>query len=840
MKLKFSFIIFQIFFLLFTAQLYSQWERLTEIRESQRYDHFQKDDNALLLNSTSLDSFITATMAIYHIPGLSVCIIKEDSLVWHQAYGYADVERKIPVTDSTIFDLASISKVITGTAIMQLYERGLLNLDDDVNKYLPADLQVVNPYHPNIPITCRMILSHVASIDWDWNVMGQYVVAGDSPIPLFDFLKNYFVPGGAYYTSANYNSYPPGSAFNGSDHAGKALLGYLVEAITDTSFEEYCQKHIFVPLGMNETSWRLANLDTSHIARPYTWTSSEYIPHPHRGIPWYPNGLLRTSSLQLARYLNAFMQKGTLEGIKILERSTRELITKSNYPKIILPWQGSQGLLWYQLYIGNRLVWGHHGSFSPGVTTAMFYFEPEKSGVIVLMNQYAEESIDRMLIALFDYAADIYFDAKIKVSDSLDFVADYGEQDTVTFVIRNIGFKALNINDIKISGTHFQIADPLIYPIHLDYNESLKINLIFTFTAQSHVTDTLKLFSSDPDTPIKSVILHGNTLFPAQEGVIYAVTGRLSSGAFLTIDPDSGNGHIVGHSGFSEITGVAIQPSTGIIYGTIGGIATTQLIKIDAPSGRAFEKLTIPVPRLRAIAFDTNDDLYLANLYTSQLYRLNPIAGDTTYIGTPKIKNLSGLTINPVDGQLWGTGASDDEIYQINKKTGAATLIGKTGFANTSDIAFDAAGKLFGLSGFSRLTPPTDFIKIDPATGIGTLIGSTGFKAVYGLAIRGKVNTTDIQMLTEEQIPTQFDLKQNYPNPFNPATIIEFALPKSAFVTLKVYNLLSEEVAMLISEQLSAGIHKLSWDARGLASGIYLYQLKTDEFVQMKKLILMR
>ena len=85
-----------------------------------------------------------------------------------------------------------------------------------------------------------------------------------------------------------------------------------------------------------------------------------------------------------------------------------------------------------------------------------------------------------------------------------------------------------------------------------------------------------------------------------------------------------------------------------------------------------------------------------------------------------------------------------------------------------------------------------------------------------------------------------FSLEQNYPNPFNPSTTIEFALPKPAFVTLKVYNLLGEEVAALIAEQRSNGIHKFSWDASRLANGIYLYRLDAGDFVQSKKLILMR
>jgi len=65
-------------------------------------------------------------------------------------------------------------------------------------------------------------------------------------------------------------------------------------------------------------------------------------------------------------------------------------------------------------------------------------------------------------------------------------------------------------------------------------------------------------------------------------------------------------------------------------------------------------------------------------------------------------------------------------------------------------------------------------------------------------------------------------------------------LPQSAFVTLKIYNLIGEEVATLVAEQRSAGIHKLNWDARGLASGVYLYRLEAEVFIQSKKLILMR
>jgi predicted GH43/DUF377 family glycosyl hydrolase len=91
-----------------------------------------------------------------------------------------------------------------------------------------------------------------------------------------------------------------------------------------------------------------------------------------------------------------------------------------------------------------------------------------------------------------------------------------------------------------------------------------------------------------------------------------------------------------------------------------------------------------------------------------------------------------------------------------------------------------------------------------------------------------------------ENLPNGYVLQQNYPNPFNPTTNIEFSIPKSTFVTLKVYNILGEEVATLVSERLVAGQYKYDWDASGLASGVYLYRLQAGEYVEAKKMIVLR
>lgn len=89
-------------------------------------------------------------------------------------------------------------------------------------------------------------------------------------------------------------------------------------------------------------------------------------------------------------------------------------------------------------------------------------------------------------------------------------------------------------------------------------------------------------------------------------------------------------------------------------------------------------------------------------------------------------------------------------------------------------------------------------------------------------------------------LPRDFALRQNYPNPFNPSTAIQFSLPKTTHVTLKVYNILGEEVATLLNTQMNIGNHTIAWNPQGLPSGIYLYRLRADGFTSTRKMILQK
>jgi photosystem II stability/assembly factor-like uncharacterized protein len=120
----------------------------------------------------------------------------------------------------------------------------------------------------------------------------------------------------------------------------------------------------------------------------------------------------------------------------------------------------------------------------------------------------------------------------------------------------------------------------------------------------------------------------------------------------------------------------------------------------------------------------------------------------------------------------------------------------------------------------------------------GWTVGRSG--KILKTTTGGVVTSVEDVHHSETLTPQEVALFNNYPNPFNSSTTIRFKLPKSGFVTLKVYNLLGEEIETLISGQKSAGEHQVKWNAEGLSTGIYFYRLQAGESTETKKLILQK
>ncbi len=360
--------------------------------------------NNILINNDSflndgINDFIISEMYAYHIPGLSASIVRNNRILWTGSYGYANISQNLPVKDTTLFMLASISKTITGTALMQLYEQGYFDLDDPINDYLP--FQVHNPMFPLKKITFRMLLTHTSSIRDNWGVLSPLYLPGDPVIPLGEYLKEYLTPRGEYYHRfLNFYHQRPGTDWHYCNEAA-ALAGYLVEVISDMPFDEYCEINIFKPLDMDETAWFLADLNISHIAVPYGWNGTNFISYGQYGYPDYPNGQLRTSATQLSHFLLMMMNNGEYNSTRILKESTVDLMLTPQIPSYMMTYPSQQGIIWMQdNTCPGRTLWGHDGG-DPGVATYMF-FEPETNiGVITLTNGNSDPS--RIFSALFTY-----------------------------------------------------------------------------------------------------------------------------------------------------------------------------------------------------------------------------------------------------------------------------------------------------------------------------------------------------------------------------------------------------------------------------------------------------
>jgi CubicO group peptidase (beta-lactamase class C family) len=278
-----------------------------------------------IIEPEELDSLLTSIMEVYHIAGLAALIVKQDSIVWSRNYGYSNIALNQPVEDSTLFLMASISKTIMITALMQLWEDGLFDLEDNVNDYLQPDFQVINPNYPSEIITFEMLMTHTSSIDDNWSILTPLERCGDSPITLDSVLTNYYTQGGAYYSVANFFNYPPSANNFHYTNAGSCILAFIVEKLSGVPFPQYCRQNIFNQLDMNVSSWFLAGLDTNNIATPYEWmggTGGQFVATCHEGWPLYPIAFLRTSKIELEHFLSAYINWGTYNDNTILDSAT--------------------------------------------------------------------------------------------------------------------------------------------------------------------------------------------------------------------------------------------------------------------------------------------------------------------------------------------------------------------------------------------------------------------------------------------------------------------------------------------------------------------------------------
>lgn len=350
------------------------------------------------LPESAFDQRISVLMRLSGFRSLAACVIKDDQVVWSNGYGYADFDEKTKPSVNTIYILASITKTIVGTALMQLYEQRFFDLDDDVNTYLPFSLR--NPSFPDDPITYRMLLSHTSSLNTN-NQMQYYWlnITSDPPYEFFPepYLEEFLVPGGRYYDTTVWSTqYRPG------EHAmyanvGFDLISYLVELISGEPFLQYCDTHIFTPLQMQNTSFNLSSLNIEQVAVPYQRFIGRYLtidqltfmfgaytpPERYYHCRFYPAGGLYSTVADLSHFLIAHMNNGVYNGTRILDNDTVALMHQID-PNNTIGGGLSYGLAWLQTSINGRITATGHAGDLPGADTWMLYNKTEDVGIIYL------------------------------------------------------------------------------------------------------------------------------------------------------------------------------------------------------------------------------------------------------------------------------------------------------------------------------------------------------------------------------------------------------------------------------------------------------------------------
>lgn len=295
-------------------------------------------------------------------PGVSIIITKRDDILFVGHYGTADLKNKIPLSDNTIFDLASVSKQFTGMAISLLEESGQISGSDKIIKYLPDLPKVMNE------ITIYQLIHHTSGIrDWPilFGMKGWQPEEQLSLDQIFEMLKKQeglnFSPGSSFsYSNSNYN-----------------LLVKIIEEITDTTFNGWMNDNIFIPLGMNNTffiadSYQIVNNE----ANSYVHSGQSYLQFSDR-LNAPGSSSLRSSIADMSKWLINFNTKRIGES-SAFERMTQK--GKLNDNKTIVY---AYGL--YISEINNKKVYYHDGAWG-GFRTGTAFFPNDSIGIVILSN----------------------------------------------------------------------------------------------------------------------------------------------------------------------------------------------------------------------------------------------------------------------------------------------------------------------------------------------------------------------------------------------------------------------------------------------------------------------
>jgi predicted GH43/DUF377 family glycosyl hydrolase len=407
--------------------------------------------------------------------------------------------------------------------------------------------------------------------------------------------------------------------------------------------------------------------------------------------------------------------------------------------------------------------------------------------------------------------------------------------DTLQVSLSNWGFTPLVISSVLQSHSEFAVSGLSPLPVTVPPFDEVSVGIVFRPTAADVVVlDTVVIASNDTLHPTVKISLRGRGSGPVRATVAGGIYGfAATSGGSSLYAIDKGTGAVTLIANLSphpptHIEAFTIRPSDRIMYAAQSTGNRTDIYRISSSFGDIDQAGSIPLGGLTAMAFSEGDTLYVADSL-GRLYRTEGIGDDTVLVGeTGHV--FTGLAFRPGTGTLWGT--VGDSLFSVDRSTAATTLRGVSqGGVVHSTIAFGPLGTLYGLY-------DNDIVIINVNDGSVSPIGQI---VLPGKTLSLAMNTelTGEVVPVSESLPKTYRLYQNYPNPFNPTTTIRYDIPVSGHVVLSVHDILGRLVKTLVDRDVSPGTHTEIVDGTKLASGIYYYRIRSGNFVDTRKFILL-
>jgi len=762
-------------------------------------------------------------------PGVSACFLRDGQMFWKSHNGFADIVGAIPVSDQTAYTVASISKTIMITAVMQLYEQGFFELEDDISDHIP--FLVRNNNHPDEVITIKQLMTHNSSIQDNYVVLNDALYAGgDNPIPMSSFLEGYLIEGGEYYQLDNYYSYSPGYTYNYSN-VGSCILAYMVEHKTGLDFETYCQENVFGPLGMEETSYLFDNLNPDNLAIPYTIQGNTVIPTPQSSWPIYPIGNLKVSSMQLAKHLGMYINQGTYNDSVLLDQSTVELITDHHY--INNSYNLYMGLIWF---IDPYPWFYQHTGRWYGFNTIYGFNKENNSGMIWLSNGDNYELIIETLdfwteLIIYSGQYEPFSIESLTMNDTDgDGILEAGE--TIEFYpgVRN------NTNILNTADNLSVIVSSSSSMIDSFTDSTINIGDIEYLEIIQNLSDPVSFQISDPIPPGNIEL---NITYSWGEEMYYETTHEVYIGhaeILLVSDEEDNRGKIIPTANWYR----EVLDSLGYNYqlydlGQRGDPTSSFLNKFPVAiwfSG--YDSLNTLTPENQILLsgyLDNGGKLFLSGQKISDELAGSDFLENYLYVDHVEdtwsgVNTIFGVEDDPIGNELAFMVSSGDGLDNQYSMSVVEPMVG--------------AHKVFTY----QTGPDGAAIRYENETYKSVFFGF-GFEAIYNYENRHEVlfrilnDYFGLIVGTEEKENSKVSRNnlQVFPNPITSSTTLSYLLSEKSKVKLDIYSINGKHTSLLINEVQKKGQHDVVIDMENIPAGIYICILRTNKGIQTIKMI---